>query len=78
MYISGSFEISYNVRVVVCPTNISFIISLPNPGRAAPRVYLKLVDLSRAKGDWNGCQRTRYWVVGSWHLSVESSRNCMG
>lgn len=52
---------------VVYPTNIS----LPNPGRAAPRIYLQEVDLSRAKADCDRCQGTRYrWLaVGISQLS---------
>lgn len=56
-----------NIREVVYPTDIS----LQNPGRAAPRIYLKEVDLSRAKGDSNGCQGTKcgWLTVGIFQLS---------
>lgn len=66
--ISCGLESNCNIRDVVYPTNIS----LQNTGRAAPRIYLKEVDLSRAKGDCNGHQRTSGW------LTVGISRNFLG
>lgn len=60
MSINSGLESNCNMRDVVYPTNIS----LQNSGRAALRIYLKEVNLSRAKADCNGCQGTRYrWLA---------------
>lgn len=60
MSINSGLESNCNMRDVVYPTNIA----LQNSGRAAPRIYLKEVNLSRAKADCNGCQGTRYrWLA---------------